>query len=92
MPYRKVAHHCSFYLMVDPKHREKGVGTSMVKNLIHLAKERFRLEALHIEIYENSPLEPILKKLQFSEIVRQANYMKTNGLLRARMIWEKKLA
>ena len=46
MPYRKVAHHCSFYLIVDPEHRRKGIGTSMVRNLLNLAKTRFRLESM----------------------------------------------
>lgn len=91
MPYRKVAHHCSFFLMVDPKHRRKGVGTSMVRNLLNLAKTRFRLEAVHVEIYDPSPLEPLLIKVGFEEMVRQDNFVKTNGLSRARIILEHRL-
>src|SRR3990167_1597264 len=34
MPYKKVAHHCSFYLIVDPLHRRRGIGTSMIRNLL----------------------------------------------------------
>lgn len=46
MPYKKVAHHCSFYLIVDPKFRNRGVGNSMLKNLLHLARTRFRSPTL----------------------------------------------
>jgi len=74
MPYRKVAHHCSFYLMVDPAHRNKGIGTSMVRNLLHLAKTRFRLESVHVEVYEPSLLLPILKKQGFEQFARQENF------------------
>ncbi|MBX7066875.1 MAG: GNAT family N-acetyltransferase [Parachlamydiales bacterium] len=88
MPYRKVAHHCSFYLIVDPKHRKKGIGTSMVRNLLNLAKTRFRLEAVHVEVYEPAPIVPVLVKTGFEEIVRQENFVKTNGVSRARLIWE----
>lgn len=88
MPYRKVAHHCSFYLIVDPAHRRKGIGTSMVRNLLHLAKNRFRLESLHVEIYEPSALSPILTKLGFELSVRQENFVKINGIGRARLILE----
>lgn len=88
MPYRKVAHTCAFYLMVDPKHRRKGIGTSMVRNLMHLAKTRFRLEALYVEVYEPAPMEPLLRKLRFEEIVRQENFVKLRGEPKARMIWE----
>lgn len=89
MPYRKVAHHCSFYLMVDPAHRKKGVGTSLVRNLLHLAKTRFRLESVHVEMFEPSSLLSILKKLEFRFIFRQERFVKMeDGLYRARIVWE----
>ncbi len=88
MPYKKVAHHCSFYLVVDPKHRRKGIGTSMLRNLLHLAKNRFRLESVHVEIYEPSALLPILIKLGFEQFVRQENFVKVNGVGRARLLLE----
>jgi len=88
MPYRKVAHHCSFYLIVDPEHRRKGIGTSMVRNLLHLAKTRFRLESVHVEIYEPSALLPIVEKLNFGLFARQENFVKINGCSRARLLLE----
>jgi putative acetyltransferase len=88
MPYRKVAHHCSFYLIVDPQHRRKGIGTSMVRNLLHLAKTRFRLESVHVEIYEPSALLPIVEKLNFGLFARQENFVKINGCSRARLLLE----
>jgi RimJ/RimL family protein N-acetyltransferase len=88
MPYKKVAHHCSFYLIVDPKHRRKGIGASMVKNLLHLAKTRFRLEGVHVEIFEPSPLQSILEKSGFVPFARQENFECINGQFRARILWE----
>jgi putative acetyltransferase len=75
MPYRKVAHQASFYLIVDPKCRREGIGTSMVRNLAHLAKTRFRLECLNVEFYPPSHLEPLLKKLNFNEVYDQENFV-----------------
>lgn len=86
MPYRKVAHHCSFYLIVDPKHRHKGIGTSMVRNLLNLAKNRFRLESVHVEIFEPSALKSILLKLDFEEFVRQENFVKIDDGTKARFL------
>jgi putative acetyltransferase len=91
MPYRKVAHHCSFYLMVDSKHRKKGIGTSMVRNLLHLAKNKFHLEAIHVEIFEPSPLFSVLTKLDFELFVRQENFVKVQGTPRARLLLEHRL-
>jgi RimJ/RimL family protein N-acetyltransferase len=91
MPYKKVAHHCSFYLFVDPAHRRKGIGTSMVRNLMHLAKNRFRLESIHVEVYEPSPLLPLLEKLGFDPFVRQEDYVHLDGTKRARILLERSL-
>jgi RimJ/RimL family protein N-acetyltransferase len=88
MPYKKVAHHCSFYLMVESSHRRKGIGTSMVRNLLHLAKNRFRLESVHAELYEPSLLQPILIKLGFELFARQDNFVKMNGCSRPRLLLE----
>lgn len=91
MPYKKVAHQCSFYLIVDPKHRRQGIGTSMVRNLVHLAKNRFRLEMIHIEVYEPNPIVQLLEKQGFSQIVRQENFLRTLQGDKARLILEKEL-
>lgn len=88
MPYRKVAHHCSFYLIVDPEHRKKGIGTDMIRNLLHLAKNRFRLESVHAEIFEPSPILSLLQKQQFELFARQENFIKIHGHGRARLCLE----
>lgn len=88
MPYRKVAHHCSFYLIVAPAHRKKGIGTSMVRNLIHLGKTRFKLESIHVELYDPSPISSIVRKLGFEEFARQDNFVKINGQSHPRILLE----
>lgn len=88
MPYKKVAHHCSFYLIVDPDHRRKGIGIAMVRNLLHLAKTRFRLESVHVELYEPSALAPLLQKLDFVEFARQENFVHIDGCPRPRILME----
>lgn len=88
MPYKKVAHHCSFYLIVSPEHRRKGIGTSMVRNLLHLAKTRFRLEGVHVEVYEPSPLLPLLQKLSFEPFAKQEGFVKIEGKVQPRVLLE----
>lgn len=88
MPYRKVAHHCSFYLIVDPAHRRNGIGLSMVRNLLNLAKTRFRLESVHVEIFGQSPLLPLVQKLGFEQYAFQENYVKLDGCYRPRTLLE----
>lgn len=88
MPYRKVAHHCSFYLIVDPKERRKGIGTSLVRNLLHLAKTRFRLDSVHVEIYAPNPLLSIVKRLGFQPFAEQEDYIKIGPCGRPRILLE----
>lgn len=88
MPYKKVSHHASFYLIVDPQLRRQGIGTSMVRNLLHLGKTRFRLESLHAEIYEPNGLISLLKKLNFQMFARQESFMQIEGHSHARVLME----
>ncbi len=89
MPYKKVAHQCSFYLIVDPEHRRKGIGTSMVRNLIHLAKNRFKLEGMNAELFLPCNLETILERLDFKLFAKQEDYVKLDSLhYRPRLLME----
>jgi ribosomal protein S18 acetylase RimI-like enzyme len=91
MPYRKVAHQAIFKLVVDPKRQRQGIGTALVRNLKHLAKNYFRLELIGIEIFEGNPIESLLKKQGFEEIFRQNHYMKDSVNDRARIYMEVEL-
>ena len=88
MPYKKVSHHCSFYLIVDPAHRRKGIGTSMVKNLLHLARTRFKLESMHAELFLPCSLEGVLGNLNFKPFAKQDDFVKIGDLLRPRLLME----
>lgn len=88
MPYRKVAHHCLFKLIVDPKYQGKGVGTALLKNLKHLAKNYFHLELIHIEVFEGNPFISLLQKHDFHEFTRQEKFVKDHEGYHARILFE----
>ncbi|HAZ15064.1 MAG: hypothetical protein A2Y28_02850 [Chlamydiae bacterium GWC2_50_10] len=88
MPYRKVAHHCLFQLVVPPSFQKRGVGSSLIKNLKHLAKNYFQLEWMQMEVVEANPVLPILKKERFYEFARQEKFFKYEGSYAARLLWE----
>lgn len=92
MPYKKVAHHCLFKVIVDPKHQKKGIGSSMIKNLKHLAKNYFHLEMMNIEVFEGNPILELLKNLEFYEFARQDKYVKgEDGKYLSRILMETNL-
>jgi RimJ/RimL family protein N-acetyltransferase len=88
MPYRKVAHHCLFKIVVNPKYQKKGIGTSLLKNLKHLAKNYFHLELIHIELFEGNPLIRLLGKFDFQEFARQEKYVKDSRGYHSRILYE----
>jgi GNAT superfamily N-acetyltransferase len=89
MPYVKVAHLCMLYIAVDPKFQKRGIGGSLLKNILHLAKTKFtRLESMHIEVFEGCPLASLLEMQGFKKIVAQNSYVKIDETFKAREIYE----
>lgn len=88
MPYRKVAHECMIYLIVDPSHRKKGVGSSLLKNLLNLAENYFRIEGICVEIYEGCPAIPLFKKQGFRTYAEQKHFVKDNDQYMSRVLMD----
>ena len=88
MPYRKVAHHCLFKMVVDPKYQRRGMGASLLKNLKHLAKNYFRLELMHIEVFDKNPLIHLLENAGFRLFAHQEKFVKEQGAYLARLLYE----
>lgn len=88
MPYRKVAHHCMFYLLVDSKLQKKGLGRSMLKNLLNLARNYFRLESVYAEIFNDCPITKLLEENKFEFIIQQNHFLKDNTTYKSRIILE----
>lgn len=92
MPYRKVSHLAMVNIVVAPHMQRKGVGTSLVRNLVHLAKETFKLHSIHMEMIEGCPLIPVLKRQNFYEVFKQERYFEVHKERKARVVMEAKLA
>ncbi len=88
MPYKKVAHHCLFKLVVDPKHQREGIGRDLLKNLKHLAKNHFHLELMHIEVFEGNPLTHLLEEFDFQEFARQEKFVKDQNGYLSRVLYQ----
>ncbi|KPK33548.1 MAG: hypothetical protein AMS24_00715 [Chlamydiae bacterium SM23_39] len=89
MPYKKVAHQCMFYMIVGQEFRRRGIGSSLLKNIINLAKNYFHLESIYAEIFEKAPIIRLIEKLEFVPIVYQDKYVKQNGEYVGRVLYQK---
>lgn len=89
-PYKKLAHQCEFGIIVGGSNRGQGIGTSLLKNLIHLAKDKFRIELLHLQVYSENPAVHLYERLGFKEFGRQNCWIKElDGTYTGRMFMEK---
>jgi ribosomal protein S18 acetylase RimI-like enzyme len=51
MPYQKVMHHALLQIIIDPEYHNKGLGGTLLKNMLHLAKNYLNLEIVFMEYF-----------------------------------------
>lgn len=90
-PYEKMAHQCLFAIIVDEKYRGKGVGAKLMRELMKLAKERFKLEFLHLEVYQGNPAIDLYRRLGFKQYGVHKKFMKDKGQYIDKILMQKYL-
>lgn len=90
-PYKKLAHQCLFAIIVDEKYRGKGIGRKLLEELISLGKEKFKLEMIHLEVYEGNPAIHLYQRLGFVQYGAQRHFIKDQGQYRTKILMQKKL-
>lgn len=75
-PYKKLAHQCEFGIIVGKGYRNQGIGSELIKNIEHLAKEHFRIELLHLQVYAENPAIHLYERFGFKEFGRQTDWIK----------------
>jgi RimJ/RimL family protein N-acetyltransferase len=90
-PYEKLKHQCLLSIIVDPNLRGKGVGTTLLSALIKLAKERFNIETLHLEVYEGNPAISLYRRMGFKEYGRHPRSLKYDGQYTDKILMQQSL-
>lgn len=91
MPYKKLAHQCLLSIIVSEGARNRGVGTVLMNNLLHLAKNYFRLEVIYLEVYEGNPAISLYRRFGFVEVGLQRHFMKEEGKYVGKIVMERVL-
>jgi RimJ/RimL family protein N-acetyltransferase len=90
-PYKKLAHQCLLAIIVDEKFRGKGIGTKLLEELMKLAKERFKIELLHLEVYEGNPAIRLYERLGFTQYGFQRHFVKEGDKYLGKILMQKSL-
>ncbi len=90
-PYKTLAHQCEFGIILSPDYHRKGIGSVLLNSLMHLAKEKFKIELIHLQVYANNPAVKMYERFGFKEFGRQKHWVKEEGVYSARMFMERYL-
>ncbi len=74
--FSKIKHQALFAITIRRDLRGKGVGTKLLEHLITMARERFQLELLHLEVYQDNPAIRLYQRFGFQEYGRHKNFLK----------------
>lgn len=78
-PFQKLSKQSLLAIVVDENCRGKGVGKRLLIELEALAKTRFGIELLHLEVYEGNPAIHLYHKLGFAEYGNQKRFIKESS-------------
>jgi RimJ/RimL family protein N-acetyltransferase len=90
-PYKKLSHQCLFSIIVAKEKRGQGIGSFLLEELIKLAKERFHIELLHLEVYDGNPARKLYERFGFTPFGAQTHFIKEGGEYRAKIMMQKQL-
>lgn len=90
-PYKKLMHQCEFGIIVGPSFRGKGIGSLLLNSLMYMAKTKFNIEILHLQVYGGNPAMRLYKRFGFKEFGRQEGWIKEEGEFLSRVFMERYL-
>ena len=64
----------------------------LMKSIIHLAKTQFKIEVLHLQVYDGNPAIRLYERFNFKEFGKQMRFIKElDGAYVARILMELEL-
>lgn len=89
--YKKLSHQCLFSIIVSEMYRSKGVGKALIEQLEKVAREKFQIEVLHLEVYDGNPAIHLYQRMGFTEYGRQRRFIKEDGRYIDKILMQKRL-
>lgn len=86
--YVVLCHQCMHVLVVRHDCQGQGIGSKLLEELLRVAKDEFKLELVHVEVYGSEEIVDFYKKRGFVEFARQEKWLKIDGSYYNRVLLE----
>ncbi len=90
-PYQRLSHHALFAIIVDENFRNKGIGKALIEHFEKEARDKFKMEFLHLEVYEGNPAINLYGRLGFKKFGIHPRFIKENGSYVGKILMQKNL-
>jgi len=88
-PFKKLAHTCLFSIIVEKEMRGKGIGQALIEEGEKLAKDKFGIEILHLEVYKGNPAQKLYERMGFVVYGVQEHFIKEDGEYTSKIFMQK---
>lgn len=75
-PYKRIMHQSELGVIVCPEYRGQGIGSRLFDEIEKMAKNDFKIELLHLQVYYSNPAIHLYERKGFREFGRQDRFMK----------------
>jgi RimJ/RimL family protein N-acetyltransferase len=89
--FKKMSHTCLFSIIVEESMRGKGVGAALIQRGEILAREKFAIEILHLEVYSGNPAKHLYEKMGYVEYGQHPHFIKDQGEYLSKIFMQKEL-
>lgn len=89
--FSKLRHQALFAITIRRDLRGQGVGTKLLGHLIEKAKERFDLQLLHLEVYQDNPAIRLYERFGFKQYGCHKNFLREEDGFRDKILMQLKL-
>lgn len=90
-PYRRLAHQCEFGIIVGSGFRGTGIGSYLMSCLLHLAKVKFKIKVIHLQVCADNPAIHFYKRFGFKSFGMQESWMRDENGDTGRLFMERTL-
>ncbi len=90
-PFKKTAHTCLISILVTEKYRDQGIGSELLSDLEKLAKEKFQIELLYLEVYEGNPAIRLYQRFGYEQFGIDEHFIKEDDEYISKILMQKKL-